>query len=479
MTKSRRLAFPGLFPPEGDDAFARFCSALKEGRCHNPWPELFDPEKPEEAWSNPLARLWYFPTTQGAAILGAFEEGDLSVPQLIGIAHEQAHLLLDFTPAKEFLRKLLAQAYTHLANIAFAEDDTWGVAHDEEWQQFQSLHARILDHFDYIALSEELIATAFGFALASFTYPSRSTEYLTLQHIEAAWVSRQSSAFRYYYPALSLIALLAANEDHSEITMRILALLGAWTQSLQRDKDGTFYMLPAEPRLDRLLRQVDTYGRWYSRTTSTDVSVDDTLLNIQHDLYRSLLKSVFKRSDEVDAWRQVIRDQEAMSRSSFAQTQHHFWAFMHSLWDVSYGTDRWPVNRAGRISQVLDVNTRFHNVLITPREFVDSWYIVPHFLLSGRTQTSQGLLYFSKQCDSDSDVAQKRARQVRRSAGFLMGFEAYREQLQMADGIRCHSFRGACNCTPEGRRATQRLSHWAREGRFGPGNWVELPPQCR
>jgi hypothetical protein len=66
----------------------------------------------------------------------------------------------------------------------------------------------------------------------------------------------------------------------------------------------------------------------------------------------------------------------------------------------------------------------------------------------------------------------------------LLLLEAIRQQLDERKGIYCPNYMpGRCQCKLSyklsWRKALWRLLQWAREGRFGDGDWRDLPPECR
>lgn len=71
-------------------------------------------------------------------------------------------------------------------------------------------------------------------------------------------------------------------------------------------------------------------------------------------------------------------------------------------------------------------------------------------------------------------------RAQRQALQTLLPFESLRQQLDERKGICCPNYRpGRCQCELSWWKAITRLVQWAREGRFGDGDWRDLQPECR
>jgi hypothetical protein len=67
---------------------------------------------------------------------------------------------------------------------------------------------------------------------------------------------------------------------------------------------------------------------------------------------------------------------------------------------------------------------------------------------------------------------------VNASIEVISKIESFRQQLDERKGFCCPLYMGKCQCPPSVRKLLLSLLQWAREGKFGDGEWRDLPSEC-
>jgi hypothetical protein len=169
--RRRGFCFPSpTTQREHDGDFADFIAAHD---IYNPWPELVpsdDPSALRQAACQPLLRMRYVPTTDVAQLtLMTGNTTTNSLPLLLAQWHETYHLLLDFTPAKEWARVCLAYAHADCeillgtaTHAAEADEDSPLLRQQasDAWQEVARMNAILEATARRIMLAEELLVSS-------------------------------------------------------------------------------------------------------------------------------------------------------------------------------------------------------------------------------------------------------------------------------------------------------------------------------
>jgi hypothetical protein len=133
------------------------------------------------------------------------------------------------------------------------------------------------------------------------------------------------------------------------------------------------------------------------------------------------------------------------------------------LWELMQG--RIPHKVVHDNAYYLQVAVRIHSSKLPQRLHVTlhahesdrGWLIIPRFP------------HYSKRLRSQEEAAVN-----------LNYLESLRQQLDEGKGFCCSYYLpgNICSCDPSWRGALSRLFQWAREGKFGDGEWKDLPPEC-
>jgi hypothetical protein len=165
------MSFPCFahpIPPELDDEFNLFVSA-RPGDVHNPWPQLVDLYTPGSAWSLPLVRSLYIPTTYTPdKLMEDFAKKRLPLIWRILVVHEAAHVILN-SPAKEWARVCLAWALDQVGTLLDGDIPSW--------YSFVTMNNLFREVCGQMRLAEELLVTALSFRALEIEEPTETEKW--------------------------------------------------------------------------------------------------------------------------------------------------------------------------------------------------------------------------------------------------------------------------------------------------------------
>lgn len=458
--RSRALRFASPYPYSANDGIARFVSADKAS-IYNPWPELVDPHDFRIAWSNPLLRTWYLPTTDPNPFRTFFSSSldgqdasqrPLHLPLEVAAWHEYVHMVFDFTPAKEFARFRLLAVYDSLISLLNvvekprpASDERF----EQVWREFCTFSDVVGSYFDSVRFVEELFATAVGFKIVemvAFDNLWRNEDIKAIESFEGTWVRSQGAEFsKLYHGGMKRLVERLLDRDNDEEFWATLARIAIYLQLVSIDETAAVKIygdeaIRSKQRCHRLLK--DTR----EMTSCKDVSqwliealTDD--YTHWHEVLTLIAEGLKNRPDSF--WHGLLMEKtlgEVADLDKWATT-------------VTRGYWNWQYQFAGQASRE---NTM--QILLYPLESGGRWYI-------DRALPEQ---FFGNE-----------------NFGTLVSFDAWRQQLNQRVGMRCPHVLvvdGECICTcADGDppyRNTWNLARYALDGRFGDGDWSPPPFPC-
>ena len=409
-------------------AVERFATAAPD-RVHNPWPELADQSKYLEPYSQPLIRTWWVPLVKG---------GDLAALPLdyqAAALHENVHIQLDFTPANELARVILARAYEAVATLLALRGDV----RDDDIAGLVGLVRRRSAELGVLAgrteLADELLATAWSLELLRSTRkgvgPRAAAEMDSITVRVTRGYRETIPGFGRYLPVIQqVLELVRASAVPVPQAMARLAIFLSPVRIGGRDP-------VAIPTRRRVRRVAEAVG---------GISNGPALMRWLDDEMRG--------SPEWSAWQAVLRLQVSLQgkliaagplwvaartrRPQTARSEAAAWALVRRTQE-RYWSWQGPMKRASM-------------VMLVPQEDRGKWYVVA--VADGAMERRLGLL----------------------------AFEAVRQQLSARVGIRCPFLTyGACVCrtgNPTIRGSMQRLEQLALSGVFGEGDWTPMAEEC-
>jgi hypothetical protein len=417
----RRKGFSFPCPMLGsskDEAFQRFLKTTEvdPDKIYNPFPQIADPDHFNQAFTNPLVRMVYLPTTQPNIYHSEFRG-------LITTTHELAHIHFDATPAKILARLYLLDAYfvlTTLINLEY-----W---RGEIWQTLDKVNTHLSASSEAITLSEELIAMAFTFNAVS------SCEELEKMEKKSVKIYQEISsnfAALYYNTFKKIMGWV----PHENVSLDIVRFLGLFLQGIQVNRYNGY------PEV------VDSYGRCKMlaekvKTMKNGQELQDWFLHT-HQTYHQ---------DELHVWLEALA-KLVDNYGEWSEEASCLWTLMQGRKPPKRVSDTFEFAKRAAIA-----NRTSSRVQITfyAQESDRGWFIVPMIPYYGKGSKTQQKAVMS-----------------------LYARESLRQQLDAGIGIYCPYYRpGLCVCSIPWREILWRLSRWAREGKFGAGEWRDLPPEC-
>ncbi len=464
--------FPSPFPQDTTDAFARFRSALSAGECYNAWPKLADARRPDLAWSHPLLRCWYLPVVAYAAG-GAtrFRYQQSAVPVRVALLHEMVHaIFLETTPAKLIARITYASAMHALDGLLEANSPSWGPSTDDRWTDLREYARTLTTIAGNITLAEELLATSVSFASMRRASPQEGP---TLSELEQRWVTQLATTlemdhayFYALYEAFNTIAGIII--CRGDTTRSAIARLGAFLEQASVDL--------ATLHSARRLRQggpIDPDMRMPGVNDSATFCEQLAMAAKTMGDFPSLMKWVGQRTrasaanrrwlqlwslpTEEDSSQPYGRYRDTVAGLSPQPTVTRLGKWAEEALEAARGAWPWFAARTAALAPT--------STLLTPIHFGGAWYVFPAAVISTATNQTE-------------------SPELTQYLGALL-LDAFRQQLEARKGVRCPLYalslgsRGClCKTRPWLRESVLRLAAWAKEGRFGEGDWSDVPGPC-
>jgi hypothetical protein len=404
---------------------------------YNPFPLLARRRNFRQARTQPLTRIYYWPTVNDD-----FEEAY----EVVEFLHEHGgHIKYHDSPAKALARYHQAARFLRLDKILRAEK--WDSDVEKSWNSLCKISKQLSAIANHILLSEELLATAacfeiFGRAVNTFSdyAPWRrdleKLEDATVAYYEGKEVCQLFPDFRIlYFGTIKKVITWASLDDPTVLDK----LVSTFLQAIHISEDSGSWAMDSHQQCLLLAEQV--------KRMDNPVQLSDWLseLIVQEDYFLSGITYLKKLADE--------------GRGTVAE----------DLWRIAYGT----TTPNGLINPMpkkitlenLPCNDRL-SIVLTPTLHDKQWYIN-----IGQINKLEGASHYNY---IESEPVQ-----------VVLKLEALLEQLEGRDGICCPYYRykrnmpEACMCHPGWKKSLLRILQWAREGKFGPGGtWRDLPPEC-
>jgi len=439
--RARAFRFPCAYlnaPEHTDPEFDRF-EAAGLPYC-NPFPQLADPSNLRKAWSQPLVRAFYQPTTRFGELNDDWPHS-LDLNQRVALHHEHQHMSLDFTPAKELARVLLARIYQMLLSLPRITGPAWDYRAVAWWDSFERLHDTLVDTAERIALAEELIASVFSFDDLKILLAS---DQARLDEFEKSVLQQQADSIdanfpregreslgdlycKWYKSFQKLAGLTQSSSDLSYITVR--ARLSIYLEAVHIDR-GIPAALDSRVRCEKLSNAVENMH-----------SGDQLVTWLEHE---------GRAPDDVNGWLSVLETQMDLCRSS---------RLMNVLWAAARGQEL--SRRRTKVTGPI-IQARYWDWTWTGFAEKGWW---PYLRIVPEEEEGRWHLNARGFSGPPWDSKQRRLYQQ------LFLLESLRQQLDAGTGIQCSMMRGtgACSCAsgwPLGREIISRLTRWARDGRL-------------
>ena len=456
-------------PTSVDAAFSFDCSieiqalgtARWRGRPPAAWPLLAPPSGPDHVRTQPLVRIWYWPTdvdlfTDELRASGALESSEQRRParatDLVNafvFLHEIGHLwYLDWTPAKELARTYLAYSYDQLTALMFRVEQR--VDDVQSFAALGNFSARLGAVYREVGLVEELVATA-GADLA-----------IRDQMAEGGrWAGFESA----------LDALVARVLDAEEASLPGFAALYPVALRLVRHlRSSTKIVAAAVP----LLQRVATDDPVHALNAVPDLVAVEAALTEEKDVEnRTARLEQLNAARDQDWWVALGLQLAAIGEPEVQDdgARSFVGPYARMVWRISRG-ELAPNDSGDPAGRAADW-ARYFRVRLTEGRQVGpgaSVLLEPVQLDRGRTMINARWW----RLPGDEPPAGLRADHLG-----IARLEALRQQILARTGFVCPEYRGdgKCRCNPPFQRAVWHLHELAREGLFGPGSWER--PGCR
>jgi hypothetical protein len=420
-----------------DDAFERFIKTSKQepSRIYNPWPLLAGLKTYRQARTHPLARGRYLPTTN-------LDFYGSNLDELLTYFHEFYHLESDYTPAKVLARLLLSKACDHVSNMLFLGYN-WDSEMEKSWDELVQINDSLTAICSSITLSEELLATALSFEISvnrkDLDALAKKEEEITnnteLPHFEES-----------YFQTFKKVWQWIREERASADPLPILTFLQIYLQGIK------------ESRASRAIRL-------YNNAKSGFLVVDSA-------------KRCRILAESINAMRSGKELFEWLSRTLKIQEVK---AYLGARIILTYEKDDCEDNNC---LWILMLGGAEHEVVNNLDQAIDyTWnYSPPH--------RAEVILYpqeFDRGCYITSAVIERsQSREEDEALGRILTIESLLEQLWSGNGFCCPNYDPlvGCCCDPDWKESLNRISRWAKEGKFDQGkfnrgNWKDLPQECR
>lgn len=425
--RSRGFCFPNPYSVNADEEIHRFFSADRS-TIHNAWPELVDSQDFQFAWSNPIIQVWYFPTTKPEFLIDLFAKRELSVEFTLAALHESIHLALNFTPIKDAARLYLSESYHIIYELLKLPHDASKRRFSRLWSQFNVFSQELSNLAEMIMLPEELMATAYSFyALESVI--GRREDKIRLARLQDDTIANQNK-------------IVGPDFERLFEVFTKLARLTSWN-----DRSGRF-------TFSKLATFLEPANRDYSLLERCNSLVRAIASLDKRRQLANWVEGEIERRDDLQSWGEVVGFLlDYQLRSS---TIKHLWSVVNGRKLNRNGIITIPMAERvlRRYGDFRLKSDEYPHTIVFPRELGGIWYV----------------------------NAEEGGRSVGEYSAMLFT-ESLRQQLSMRVGFRCPlagpRSNGSCDCgTGSMKDALLRLTHWAKEGRFGSGEWTDLPYPC-
>jgi hypothetical protein len=358
------------------------------------------------------------------------------------------HILLSITPAKALARLWLARAYSLL--YILLKKESWN---REMWNALNELNTDLTTICEGITLSEELLALALSVKYNNRFIPEIWHDYTdnTEQYeggvkgaLIATEILEKKSIIEYQklFPAT----------DIAELYYNTFKKITAWDDVNRDLLDYVSLYLQPIPHLQTTQQLfpvpevVDSYERCKSLAEKVkNVKNEVELMAWIEQTYLSDVEAI-RTLQTCTTW--LIDPKEFSSNMGL-----WFWTLLEGR------KPRIKVRTARQLWQLANTMcTTPGSILIhlTVHESDNRWFITPNL-----------------------DKERNGTHAQRQAAAVLLPWESLRQRLDERKGICCPNYMpGRCQCDLSWRKALSRSLQWAREGRFGAGEWRDLPPEC-
>lgn len=449
--------FPSPFRQSPGEEFAAFLDAPRE-QIHNPWPQTVDLDARDLGWSQPLVHLYYSPATHPVTLDRMLDQEsggiDYSLPHRVGRIHEQVHLALNGTPAKDLARLHLSTAYDAITSmIGEAQKpaaERTPLAVHMGWLEVAAAEQSLGDLANAIRIVEELIATAFSLLPVHWT-PDTSEYRGNLSQLESDWVEAQielltsegeagdAELFANHYDDIRKVARLA--QVHSkEAAWRTIAKLGVFLEPVVTSPEN----LPiAERSADRLGELADA---------------------IRH----------MTRFDQIDTWlSRVIAHESGLPGSEIV-----LWLVRHMLSESITAEALYALTLSDDGVQAL--NELLTSESVSVAEIVCAFYVDR---VGALTSGQLPIFLYPHQQEDRWIVRPVIPGALGDSVHYLLTVESLRQQISRKYGFVCPmlGIGPNCGCATESPWFFDAL-HWiadeAMAGQLPPGSWGHPGPPC-
>lgn len=426
----------------------------------------------EYMWSQPLIRACYTPVNlldvfavkqkrqQKSSTKSRLTEQDREDFRIwFSLLHETTHLwFLDWTPAKELAKVYLARCYDLILRLVFDEKPSW-LSAESYWKSIELLEERLKQIEQNIVFVEELIAAVVSLgAMKTQVQPGGMWtgfhDELELLKAEALAVGDR------FFPGFE--------EDFENITPLL-----RWMSNNPSVASHVVPLLqPIDVNVgDKLPRALDARSNLYSLVQLVDgvESAEEALLRLQ-----PLIK------ESIQAWKIVLGIQIEMSQEAPIKEGGRWTTYgriAQALLRVSRAAlEDGSVDSTGESSA--QMIKRVQSTISAGSPVGASTLAV----LRRYTHKDRSFIGFRWLDGSEPTLAGAVQEEIKGDQLVILMLEGLREQLLAKRGIVCPCSvlskqlnRGGCQCRPVLRRGLVRLSEWAQDGLFGPGEWSPLP----
>jgi hypothetical protein len=240
-----------------DCAYRRFVDSAPED-VFNAWPELAGLKSYEQARTQPLLRVVYVPSFR----LGEY---DSTLEKKIERLHEAFHVHFDLTPAKTLARILLIPIYSNLHFIMGATD--WNTEAQKCWNSLVKLNSRLVDLFELLSPSEELLVTASSFNEAQYRLKVDPASLVPIEQRHVAYLSELLRALnfeipidRLYYGTFKKLAQWMGEESRHP---KLVHLVATFLQGIRSKSEYGLEDVDAKERIKLLHENIQNIKNGY------------------------------------------------------------------------------------------------------------------------------------------------------------------------------------------------------------------------
>jgi hypothetical protein len=422
-------------------------------KIHNPFPQIAYSDNYNQACTNPLLYLWYRPTIDSRQIQDPLKSVLTQFYNPLTFGHEFIHLALADTPAKRYARFILANAYGHLHYMFIPE--RW---YEDIWDELELANKELKAICEAITLSEELLALALSVNNMVSSIPQYWHRYAENDGQDEERVKVSQTVMEILEEkSINEYQKLFPTSDIAELYYNSFKKIAAWNKLNNLVLHQVSWYLQGIQSKKPWYEVVDSHSRCKSlaekvKGMENEAGLEDWITEAvsDHEITSSLL-----------ALGLLIAPLKLSGKEELTRGQRSWFEFTGKmgscLWTLWQGS-RPPIENQ-TISEVLSTTTlKPPSILIhlIPQESDKGWFIVPRI-----------------------DNRHKGTRAQRQAVKVLLPLESLRQQLDERKGFYCPNYQpGKCNCESTWREKLWRVLQWAREGRFGDGEWRDLPAEC-